>query len=126
MLGPMGTAAAAGGRVGVQLEDKDRVNAGIVAPQSGAVNIYIIVSASQPRPNTQIYRGFCKGRGTFAEHWDPQSGLTNISINQPDTYHTVQVFSGIYLNEGEFLAIRITNRTEGYNFNLASIYMEYQ
>lgn len=125
LVNPAGLNPGAGGRVGTVLELKDRANAGIVAPRSGTVNVYIIVSASQPNSNFQIYRGYNKGLGDYKEHWVPESGLVNISIEQDDFYKRILIFSGIQLTEGEFLAIRVTNRQEGYRFNLANIYMEY-
>ena len=122
----MGTNSAGGGRAGVTLGTRDRANASIMAPRSGTISVGIIVSTENPRSGVQIYRGFCKGFDQYHEAWTPPSGLTNINIPAADTGYRLHVFSGIQVQEGEFLGVRITNREEGYAFNLSSIFIEYQ
>jgi hypothetical protein len=121
----MGTNSAGGGRAGVTLQTRDRANASIMVPKTGTVSVGIVVSAEQPRQGVQIYRGYAKGMGNFREGWVPPSGLTNINIGAADTGHRLHVLRGIQVQEGEFLGIRITNREEGYSFNLSVIFIEY-
>lgn len=122
----MGTNSAGKGRSGVNLGTRDRANGSIMIPRSGTISIGIIVSTENPRSGVQIFRGYCKGFDQYSEGWIPPSGVTNINIPAPDTGYRLHVLSGIQVQEGEFLGVRITNRTEGYVFNLSSIFIEYQ
>lgn len=120
-----GSNAGAAGQVGTILPHKKWINASVVCPKNGTVNVVIIYSGNNPNPAIRVAMGIVKGRDTFKEEWDHLDLKESLAISEPDTYLRRAVLTNISVTEGELLGVRVQNMEPDYNLNIAAIYMKY-
>ncbi len=122
-----GTPVGNTGKTVTRLGTKDWVDAGIIAPHTGNISVGIICSSEQANPGVLIWRGYLAGHDHMAEEWtNPDKGKSNLAINTPNTFHRFKILPPGPVNEGDYIGIRIVNLEEGFNLDVAAIYILYE
>lgn len=122
-----GTPVGNTGKTVTRLAPKQWVDAGIIAPHTGQFSVGIICSSMQANPNALIWRGYLAGNDKIAEEWtNPDKGKTNLAITTPNVYHRFKILPPGPVNEGDYIGIRIVNLEEGFNLDVAVIYILYE
>jgi hypothetical protein len=122
-----GTPIGATGRTVTQLAKGDWVDAGMIAPRSGSISVGIICSSEMTNPAVNIWRGYVHGANHMDEMWtNPAKGKHNLAITTPNKFLRFMIIPPGHVNEGDYIGIRIVNLEDGFNLDLATIFIQYQ
>ena len=122
-----GTPIGSTGRTVSQLATNQWVDAGMVAPRSGQISVGIICSSTMSNPAVTIWRGYVHGQDYIREAWtSPIEGKHELQMTTPNQFRRFMILPPGYVNEGDYIGVRIVNLEAGFNLDIAAVFIQYQ
>jgi len=122
-----GTPIGATGRTVTQLAKGQWIDAGMIAPKSGQITVGLICSSEMTNPAVNIWRGYVHGSDHIAQTWtNPANGKHNLAMNTPNKFLRFTIIPSGHVNEGDYIGIRIVNLENGFNLDIAAVFIQYQ
>jgi len=127
IIGNKGTPVGSTGKTVTKLVKGDWIDAGMIAPKSGQISVGIICSSEMTNPAVNIWRGYVHGSDHIEQAWtSPVEGKHNLAISTPNKFLRFMIIPPGYVNEGDFIGIRIVNLEDGFNLGIAAVFIQYQ